>query len=59
MATLAQIVRDLSRDHVSFSMARANAAVRKSIVAASDDALSHVKFYDSVDEAVSHALKRA
>ncbi|MBW4029268.1 MAG: SulP family inorganic anion transporter [Acidobacteria bacterium] len=57
LATLGQIARDLDRDHVTLSLARANDAVRHSFARAPDDVLRGLKHYDSVDAAASHAMK--
>lgn len=59
MATLAQIVEDMARDHISLSMARANDAVRRGVERAQDAKVREIKFYDSVDEAATHALAEA
>ena len=59
MATLTQITKDLERDGVSLSLARANHTVRQSIDDSADDVMHHVQFHDSVDSAVDHALKSA
>jgi len=57
LATLGQVARDLEGDHISLSLARANATVRHSIARTSDEALGRIKFFDSVDAAVTHVLK--
>jgi MFS superfamily sulfate permease-like transporter len=55
ITTLSQIVDDMSRDHVSLSMARANAALQASIGRADDPQVRAIAFYDSVDDAATHA----
>ena len=57
MGTLANVVTDLGRDHVSFSLARANDAVRQALTQSSQGVLRRVPLYDSVDEAVTRAMK--
>jgi len=57
LATLSQIARDMGNDHVTLSFARANDVVRHALASAGDPALAGIKCYDSVDAAVSHALK--
>jgi anti-anti-sigma factor len=56
LATLAQIVEDMSRDKVSLSMARANEAVKRAVATSEDHLVRAIKFYDSVDEAATKAL---
>ncbi len=56
ITTLSQVVDDMSRDHVSLSMARANAGLRASIGHADDPQVRAIAFYDSVDDAVTHAV---
>jgi len=53
--TLAQIVDDMSRDHVSLSIARANAGLQAEIERADDAKVRAITYYDSVDDAVTHA----
>jgi hypothetical protein len=50
------VVGDLTTDGVSVSMARANDQVRAQLSTFSDKALRHVRLFDSVDAAASHAL---
>lgn len=57
LVTLSQIATDLGNDHISLSFARANASVRDTLARASDQVLGDIKCYDSVDSAVTHALK--
>jgi MFS superfamily sulfate permease-like transporter len=57
LATLSQVASDLERDHITLSLARANDKVRRSLSRAPDEILSRIKVYDSVDAAVTHALK--
>ena len=57
LAALSQVVHDFERDHVTLSFARSNDTVRIALSRATDDALRDIKFYDSVDSAVTHALK--
>ena len=57
LATLGQIARDLDRDHVTLSLARANEALLRSLARAPDEVLRGLKHYDSVDAAASHAMK--
>ncbi len=57
LATLSQIATDLANDHVSFSFARASTSVRESLSRAEDPVLRDISCYDSVDSAVTHALK--
>ncbi|MDH2902463.1 MAG: SulP family inorganic anion transporter [Actinomycetota bacterium] len=57
LATLSQIVTDLANDHISLSFARASATVRDVLVRAPDPVLHDIHCYDSVDAAVTHALK--
>jgi MFS superfamily sulfate permease-like transporter len=57
MATLGQIARDLSHDHVTLSLARASAALRATLARAPDEELRSLKHYDSVDAAATHAMK--
>jgi MFS superfamily sulfate permease-like transporter len=57
LATLAQIANDFAKEHISLSFARANPTVRDALARASDKVLRDIKFYDSVDYAVTHALK--
>ncbi len=59
MATLTQIARDLERDGVTLSLARANHTVHQAVDQCGDDAMHRIKFHDSVDSAVEHALKAA
>jgi len=59
LATLSQVARDLEGDHVTLSLARASDTLREAIARASDAALATIKFFDSVDAAVTHALKDA
>jgi len=58
LGALSQIARDLDRDHVTLSFARANDHVRDALARSSDAALHRIKFYDSVDAAASHASKK-
>lgn len=58
LVTLAQVVGDLAQDDVRVSMARANAAVTREVSSFGDKALRRVRFYDSVDAAVTHALDK-
>jgi MFS superfamily sulfate permease-like transporter len=57
LATLGQIAQDLANDHITLSVARANATMRGALNRASEKVLRDIKFYDSVDYAVTHALK--
>ena len=57
MATLTQVVHDMAREDISLSLARANVVVRRNVARAEDAAVRAIKFYDSVDEAVTHSLK--
>ncbi|NNN10120.1 MAG: SulP family inorganic anion transporter [Acidimicrobiaceae bacterium] len=57
LATLSQIATDLDNDHVSLSFARASATVRGALARAKDQALRDIRCFDSVDSAVTHALK--
>jgi MFS superfamily sulfate permease-like transporter len=56
LVTLAQVVADLGRDDVRVSVARANDAVTREVTSFPDRSLRRVKFYDSVDAAVNHAV---
>ena len=53
------LAKDLERDHITLSMARANEAVRRSLSHATDEVLRRIKMYDSVDAAATHAIKGA
>jgi SulP family sulfate permease len=57
LATLSLIASDLAHEHITLSFARPNATVRDALTRASDKVLRDIKFYDSVDSAVTHALK--
>ena len=59
LVTLSQVVADLTTDHVSVSMARANAQVHAQLSSFSDKALRHVRHFDSVDAAARHALEHS
>jgi MFS superfamily sulfate permease-like transporter len=53
LSTLAQIVRDMSRDHVPLSLARASDTLRHSVARSDDAAVRAIAFYDSVDAAAT------
>ena len=57
LAALSQIAADLERSHVTLSIARPNESVRHSLSHAQDKVLRHIKLYDSVDAAASHAMR--
>ena len=57
LATLCQIATDLANDHISLCLARASANVRETLTRAPDHVLGDIKCYNSVDSAVTHALK--
>ena len=50
---LAQVLDDLRRDDVSIAFARANSLVREHFEKSSNKVFRHVRFYESVDAAVS------
>lgn len=55
LATLSQIVRDLTRDEVTVSIARANDDVRAKLARTSDEAIRAIRLFDSVDAAAKDA----
>jgi MFS superfamily sulfate permease-like transporter len=59
MVRLAQVVDDLSHDHVSVSFARANDAVQRAIARSNEKATRHIGMFGSVDAAANDALKHS
>lgn len=57
LATLSQIAADLANDAVSLSFARASTTVRDVLAHAPDEVARQIACYDSVDSAVTHALR--
>lgn len=53
LVVLGEVLRDLYRDHITVSVARANDAVRARLAHSDDPALTQVQLYDSVDAAAS------
>jgi MFS superfamily sulfate permease-like transporter len=56
LVALSRIVDDLTNDHVSVSMARANENVKSKLAKSTDKAIRHIKLFDSVDAAATDAL---
>ena len=60
LATLSQVVEDLTKDEISISFARANNALRARLGNSSDRAIRHIQLFDSTDaaaEAAEHDAK--
>jgi len=57
LVALSQIVDDLTRDHVSVSMARANEQVKMKLGTSADKVIRTIKLFDSVDAAASNTAK--
>jgi MFS superfamily sulfate permease-like transporter len=56
LQSLVEIVGDLAKDGISFSLGRANASVRKTLSLFDNKSLKSIQLHDSVESAVSHAL---
>lgn len=56
LVALSQIVDDLTNDHLSVSLARANDEVKAKLTKSTDKAIRHIELFDSVDAAAVHAL---
>jgi MFS superfamily sulfate permease-like transporter len=52
LVTLAQVVDDITKDHISISLARASVSVKATVAKSTDPLVRGLNFYDSVDEAV-------
>jgi MFS superfamily sulfate permease-like transporter len=59
LEALSRIVDDLTNDHVSVSIARANENVKSKLAKSTDKAIRHIKLFDSVDAAATDALDRS
>jgi len=56
LVRLGQVVDDLLNDHLTVSVARANALVRERLAHSSEKAIRHIELFDSVDAAAKNAL---
>jgi MFS superfamily sulfate permease-like transporter len=52
LVTLAQVVDDITKDHISISLARASVNVKATVAKSTDPLVRGLNFYDSVDAAV-------
>jgi len=59
LVRLGQVVDDLLNDHLTVSVARANALVRERLAHSSEKAIRHIELFDSVDAAAKNALGHA
>jgi len=57
LVRLGQVVDDLLNDHLTVSVARANALVRQRLAHSSEKAIRHIELFDSVDAAANNALR--
>ncbi len=56
LVTMSQVVNDLVNDDISVSIARPSDAVRAQLSKFTDKASRHVRLFDSVDAAATHAI---